>query len=153
MLLCVPLHVILGQPSSSSLESDPIPSKTILSLQLIVLFFLLVNLQVPCVDKIALLIGNREYREMEMPKLRTPEMDTHDLAGALFSIGFKVIPALPQIVTEYPFHYIQVVSLVNLTKAEMDQALLFFLSLLGANVYALFFFAGEHLLQHKYSMI
>lgn len=37
------------------------------------------------------------------------------------------------------------VSLVNLTKAEMDQALTFFLSLLGANVYALFFFAGESL--------
>ena len=59
--------------------------------QLNVFHFFLVNLQVPCVDKIALLIGNREYREMEMPKLRTPEMDTHDLAGALFSIGFKVI--------------------------------------------------------------
>lgn len=98
-----------GQPSSSSLESDPIP----------------INLSVPCADKIALLIGNREYREKEMPKLRTPEMDTHDLAGALFSIGFKVV------------------SLVNLTKAEMDQALTFFLSLLGANVYALFFFAGH----------
>ena len=37
----------------------------------------------------------------------------------------------------------QVVSLVNLTKAEMDQALTFFLGLLGANVYALFFFAGK----------
>lgn len=60
--------------------------------QLNVFHLLLVNLQVPCVDKIALLIGNREYREMEMPKLRTPEMDTHDLAGALFSIGFKVTP-------------------------------------------------------------
>jgi len=36
-----------------------------------------------------------------------------------------------------------VVSLVNLTKAEMDQALTFFLGLLGANVYALFFFAGK----------
>lgn len=33
---------------------------------------------------------------------------------------------------------------MNLTKAEMDQALSFFLSLLGANVYALFFFAGKH---------
>lgn len=60
--------------------------------QLNVFHLLPVNLQVPCVDKIALLIGNREYREMEMPKLRTPEMDTHDLAGALFSIGFKVTP-------------------------------------------------------------
>ena len=45
------------------------------------------------------------------------------------------------------------VSLVNLTKAEMDQALSFFLGLLGANVYALFFFAGKHLFQHKSSIV
>jgi len=100
-----------------------------------------VNLSVPCVDKIALLIGNREYREKDMPVLRTPEMDTQDLGGALFSIGFKVIGCsvngVPRVCV-----CIQVVSLVNLTKAEMDQALQFFLSLLGANVYALFFFAG-----------
>ena len=42
------------------------------------------------VDKIALLIGNRQYQDKDIPKLRTPEMDTQDLAEALFNIGFKV---------------------------------------------------------------
>ena len=68
------------------------PSKTthVNSVILTHVIYYVVNLRVPCVDKIALLIGNREYREKDMPKLRTPEMDTQDLGGALFSIGFKV---------------------------------------------------------------
>jgi hypothetical protein len=78
----------------------------------------------PCYDKVALLIGNRHYHHGRL-KLNTPEADTQDLAGILRSADFKVV------------------SLVNLTKQEMDQAVEYFTSLLGKNVYALFFFAGH----------
>ena len=57
----------------------------------------------PCYDKVALLIGNRHYHHGRL-KLNTPEADTQDLAGILRSADFKVV------------------SLVNLTKQEMDQA-------------------------------
>lgn len=56
----------------------------------------------PCYDKVALLIGNRHYHHGRL-KLNTPEADTQDLAGILRSADFKVV------------------SLVNLTKQEMDQ--------------------------------
>lgn len=77
-----------------------------------------------CSDKVALLIGNKNYH-VETLQLNTPENDTQDLAGILRSANFKVV------------------SLVNLTKKEMDDALEIFTHLLGPNVYALFFFAGH----------
>ncbi len=60
------------------------------------------DLSKPCSDKVALLVGNRNYRVGKL-MLNTPENDTQDLAGILCSAGFKVV------------------SLVNLTKLEMDQ--------------------------------
>ena len=78
----------------------------------------------PCSDKVALLIGNKEYHVKSL-KLNTPEYDTQDLAGILRSADFKVV------------------SLVNLTKKEMDDAVTYFTQLIGPNVYALFFFAGH----------
>lgn len=78
----------------------------------------------PCSDKVALLIGNKEYHVKSL-KLNTPEYDTQDLAGILRSADFKVV------------------SLVNLTKKEMDDAVNYFTQLIGPNVYALFFFAGH----------
>ena len=56
----------------------------------------------PCYDKVALLVGNRHYHHGRL-QLNTPEADTQDLAGILRSADFKVV------------------SLVNLTKQEMDQ--------------------------------
>lgn len=61
----------------------------------------------PCYDKVALLIGNRHYHHGRL-KLNTPEADTQDLAGILRSADFKVV------------------SLVNLTKQEMDQVIYYF---------------------------
>ena len=55
-----------------------------------------------CYDKVALLIGNKKYHQGQL-MLNTPENDTQDLAGVLRSAGFKVV------------------SLVNLTKQEMDK--------------------------------
>lgn len=60
------------------------------------------DLSKPCYDKVALLIGNRNYHVGKLV-LNTPENDTQDLAGVLRSAGFKVV------------------SLVNLSKWEMDQ--------------------------------
>ncbi len=78
----------------------------------------------PCSDKVALLIGNKNYYVKSLV-LNTPENDTQDLAGILRSADFKVV------------------SLVNLTKKEMDEAIDYFTQLLGPNVYAVFFFAGH----------
>ena len=58
-------------------------------------------------------------------RLNTPENDTQDLTGILRSADFKVV------------------SLINLTKREMDDAIDYFVTLLGRNVYAVFFFAGH----------
>ncbi len=60
------------------------------------------DLSKPCYDKVALLVGNRNYHVGKL-MLNTPENDTQDLAGVLRSAGFKVV------------------SLVNLTRLEMDQ--------------------------------
>lgn len=72
----------------------------------------------------ALLIGNKNYHVKSL-RLNTPENDTQDLSGILRSADFKVV------------------SLVNLTKKEMDDAINYFTQLLGPNVYAVFFFAGH----------
>jgi mucosa-associated lymphoid tissue lymphoma translocation protein 1 len=80
---------------------------------------------VKCTDKVALLIGNVKYRVARHNNLSTPETDVQDLAVLLTSLDFKCV------------------SLINLTKEEMDHAIAYFLSLLGEGVYALFFFAGH----------
>lgn len=77
-----------------------------------------------CSDKVALLIGNKDYHVKTL-KLNTPENDTQDLCGILRSADFKVV------------------SLVNLTKKEMENAVNYFTQLIGPNVYSLFFFAGH----------
>lgn len=82
------------------------------------------NLEEPCYDKVALLIGNKKYHKQKL-RLNTPENDTQDLAAILNSADFKVV------------------SLVNLNKQEMQTAIDYFLSLLSKNVYAFFFFAGH----------
>lgn len=60
------------------------------------------DLMEPCYDKVALLIGNKNYRQSTL-KLNTPENDAQDLGGVLRSAGFKVV------------------SLVNLNKVEMEK--------------------------------
>ena len=80
-------------------------------------------------DKIALVIGNRDY--VRLPMNESPLVHTCNDAKMLASIlrkpemGFKVI------------------SLMNLTMDEMYQALGMFYSLLGAGVYGLVYFAGH----------
>ena len=81
--------------------------------------------QVRCLDKVALLIGNKQYRLEKYRNLKTPETDISDLTHILTSLNFKCV------------------SLINLTKDEVDQAFQYFLTLLGPGVYALFFFAGH----------
>ena len=78
------------------------------------------------IDKVALLIGNEDYvYKRELGELMHPGNDTRDVAGALMSIGFKVV------------------SLVNLTLEEMKDAVKLFCELLESNMYAVFYFAGH----------
>lgn len=80
-------------------------------------------------DKIALVIGNRDY--VHLPIDESPLVHTCSDAKMLASIlrkpemGFKVI------------------SLMNLTRDEMNEALRMFYSLLGEGVYGLVYFAGH----------
>lgn len=80
-------------------------------------------------DKIALVIGNRDY--VHLPIDESPLVHTCSDAKMLASIlrkpemGFKVI------------------SLINLTRDEMKEALEKFYSLLGEGVYGLLYFAGH----------
>lgn len=80
-------------------------------------------------DKIALVIGNRDY--VHLPMDESPLVHTCSDAKMLASIlrkpemGFKVI------------------SLINLTRDEMNEALCMFYSLLGEGVYGLLYFAGH----------
>ncbi|KAL2300472.1 hypothetical protein Nmel_013353 [Mimus melanotis] len=79
-------------------------------------------------DKIALLVGNNCYRHH--PNLMAPVRDVFELSRLLEHLGF------------------QVVSLLDLNKAEMATAVSQFLQLLGKGVYAIFYYAGhgyEHL--------
>ena len=83
----------------------------------------------PATAKIALVIGNRDYMnltEEDQPLVHTCN-DAKQLASMLHKpqMGFKVI------------------SLINLTKAEMEQAVDIFCSLLGPGVYGLVYFAGH----------
>ncbi|KAL9837726.1 mucosa-associated lymphoid tissue lymphoma translocation protein 1 homolog isoform 2-T2 [Geothlypis trichas] len=78
--------------------------------------------------KIALLVGNNLYQHH--PNLMAPVRDVFELRHLLEHLGF------------------QVVSLLDLNKAEMATAVTEFLQLLGKGVYAIFYYAGhgyEHL--------
>ncbi|XP_017672390.1 PREDICTED: mucosa-associated lymphoid tissue lymphoma translocation protein 1-like isoform X1 [Lepidothrix coronata] len=78
--------------------------------------------------KIALLVGNNHYQHH--PNLMAPVKDVFELSRLLEQLGF------------------QVVSLLDLNKAEMATAVSQFLQLLEKGVYAIFYYAGhgyEHL--------
>ncbi|KAH3829693.1 hypothetical protein DPMN_102921 [Dreissena polymorpha] len=74
-------------------------------------------------DKVALLIGNSDYKS-EI-KLAAPKSDVHDLAEQLASMDFRVV------------------TLLNLTKPEIENAVMEFSRLIGPNVYVLFYFCGH----------
>ncbi|XP_051484125.1 mucosa-associated lymphoid tissue lymphoma translocation protein 1-like isoform X1 [Apus apus] len=78
--------------------------------------------------KVALLVGNNRYQHH--PNLMAPVKDVFELSCLLEKLGF------------------QVVSLLDLNKAEMVTAVSRFLQLLEKGVYAIFYYAGhgyEHL--------
>ncbi|KAG7473278.1 hypothetical protein MATL_G00093970 [Megalops atlanticus] len=74
-------------------------------------------------DKVALLIGNLNYSHH--PPLMAPMRDVHELANLLQQLGFRVV------------------SLLDLSRAEMLSAIDKFLQLLDRGVYALFYYAGH----------
>ncbi|XP_071388283.1 mucosa-associated lymphoid tissue lymphoma translocation protein 1 [Centroberyx affinis] len=74
-------------------------------------------------DKVALLIGNLNYSHH--PGLMAPTMDVHELANLLQQLGFRVV------------------SLLDLTKEEMQAAIDKFIQLLDKGVYGLFYYAGH----------
>nr|XP_023666980.1 mucosa-associated lymphoid tissue lymphoma translocation protein 1-like [Paramormyrops kingsleyae]XP_023666981.1 mucosa-associated lymphoid tissue lymphoma translocation protein 1-like [Paramormyrops kingsleyae] len=74
-------------------------------------------------DKVALLIGNLNYQHH--PVLMAPVVDVHELSNLLRGLGFRVV------------------SLLDLTKAEMLASIEKFLQLLDRGVYALFYYAGH----------
>ena len=75
-------------------------------------------------DKIALLIGNKHYHNLEEP-LVFPHKDVFNLRHALRELGFKVL------------------SLVDLTLREMRTIMLAYCQLLGPGVFAVFYYAGH----------
>ncbi|XP_061532686.1 mucosa-associated lymphoid tissue lymphoma translocation protein 1 isoform X1 [Phycodurus eques] len=75
------------------------------------------------VDKVALLIGNLNYSNH--PALMAPMMDVHELANLLQQLEFRVV------------------SLLDLTKVEMLDAVDKFFHLLDKGVYGLFYYAGH----------
>ncbi|XP_066916691.1 uncharacterized protein [Clytia hemisphaerica] len=75
-------------------------------------------------DKIALLIGNTNYKHLEEP-LVFPHRDVYALGHALNELGFKVL------------------TLVDLTLREMRTIMLAYCQLLGPGVFAVFYFAGH----------
>ena len=98
------LHLLTPLPPHTFTFLTPSPPHTFTSSHLHLLTDELPDLNDTCYDKVALLIGNKKYHQGQL-MLNTPENDTQDLAGVLRSAGFKVV------------------SLVNLTKMEMDQVL------------------------------
>ncbi|XP_072349183.1 mucosa-associated lymphoid tissue lymphoma translocation protein 1 isoform X2 [Scyliorhinus torazame] len=74
-------------------------------------------------DKVALLIGNMNY--VNHPKLVATMMDVMELCSLLHQLDFRVV------------------SLLDLTKEEMQSAVEQFLQLLDRGVYALFYYAGH----------
>lgn len=83
--------------------------------------FLLYSFRIPTLifvlatDKVALLIGNLNYSSH--PKLMAPVMDVHELANLLQQLGFRVV------------------SLLDLTREEMQAAIQKFIELLDRGVY------------------
>uniref|UniRef100_A0A1B6HII0 Mucosa-associated lymphoid tissue lymphoma translocation protein 1 n=1 Tax=Homalodisca liturata TaxID=320908 RepID=A0A1B6HII0_9HEMI len=75
--------------------------------------------------KIALLIGNEDYRDRELQGLHAPSNDVATLAEILEDLGFHVI------------------ALQNLTYSEMSNAFKWFCRILPENAYAFFYFAGH----------
>ncbi|OWF54071.1 Mucosa-associated lymphoid tissue lymphoma translocation protein 1 [Mizuhopecten yessoensis] len=74
-------------------------------------------------DKVALLIGNYDY--MNETTLKAPIHDVAKMAEAFRSLEFKVV------------------SLLNLTKQEMNAAIHEYCNLLGKGVYGVFYFCGH----------
>ncbi|NXR55651.1 MALT1 protein, partial [Hippolais icterina] len=74
-------------------------------------------------DKVALLIGNMHY--LHHKQLQAPIMDVHALGALLCQLDFKVV------------------SLLDLSKAEMQMAVDEFLLLLDKGVYGLLYYAGH----------
>ncbi|XP_056137699.1 mucosa-associated lymphoid tissue lymphoma translocation protein 1 homolog isoform X2 [Lampris incognitus] len=74
-------------------------------------------------DKVALLIGNLNY--YHHPGLLAPTMDVHELANLLQQLGFRVV------------------SLLDLTREEMEAKIDEFIQLLDWGVYGLFYYAGH----------
>ncbi|CAG5119747.1 unnamed protein product [Candidula unifasciata] len=74
-------------------------------------------------DKVALLIGNYDYRSAN--PLAAPKYDVQTLSNIFQSLGFKVV------------------SLLNLTKAEMIASVHEFGKLVGVGVYCVFYFCGH----------
>lgn len=75
--------------------------------------------------RVALVIGNGNYRQPELPKLTNPPNDAEDIARALRSFGFEVIERK------------------NQTLEGMNQAIAEFGSRIGGSEAALFYYAGH----------
>lgn len=76
-------------------------------------------------DKVALVIGNQKYVNKRLQGLVYSEKDAYDMAHALRELEFKVV------------------SLVNLTLAEMRIAVLMFCRLLAKGCYGVLYYAGH----------
>uniref|UniRef100_A0A914V892 Caspase family p20 domain-containing protein n=1 Tax=Plectus sambesii TaxID=2011161 RepID=A0A914V892_9BILA len=74
-------------------------------------------------DKVALIISNSEYEYL--PRLLTPPCDAETLAQVLLELGFKTV------------------TLADLTLVEMTRIIKEYRRLLGAGVYAVFYFVGH----------
>nr|XP_033813376.1 mucosa-associated lymphoid tissue lymphoma translocation protein 1-like isoform X2 [Geotrypetes seraphini] len=74
-------------------------------------------------DKVALLIGNMNYLHHKV--LKAPMVDVHELTNLLRQLDFKVV------------------SLLDLSKSEMQMAVKEFLLLLDKGVYGLLYYAGH----------
>ncbi|WAQ98576.1 MALT1-like protein [Mya arenaria] len=89
----------------------------------------LLHLKIPFVnlynphDKVALLIGNSDY--LSEISLTAPPNDIREMAESLVSINFKVV------------------MLLNLTKPEIENAVIEFCKLIDKNVYVVFYFCGH----------
>jgi hypothetical protein len=75
--------------------------------------------------RVALVIGNGNYQQVDLPKLPNPPNDAEDIAKVLYSFGFEVIERK------------------NLTLEGMNRAIAEFGSRIGGSDAALFYFAGH----------
>lgn len=74
--------------------------------------------------RVALVIGNSDYKSQEVPKLAHPVNDARAMAAVLSKLGFNVI------------------EVINATQKEMNRAIANFGTDLGLNTEALFYYAG-----------